>query len=114
MRFTVYRALGRESSWFGISESYMRHFLLGAAFSLAVSLAVGSSTVQAVGFVLLAALLCADYFGILYVQSRWSVKDLTRVLASLRLPRRVAVKPVRLDVFVARWNPSGTVTETRR
>lgn len=112
MRFTVYRSLGRESSFLGIAESYLPWFIIAALVSLVPSLLVGRLVYPIVGFVIYGGLFFGAYFGVLWVQSRWRRRDLTRLMAGWRHPRRILCRPMRLDAYLSRWTPAhGLVQE---
>lgn len=106
MKFTFYRALGRESSYFGIAESYISWFLACAVVSMAPSLLVGRLIAPLVGYVCYGGLFLGSYLGVIYIQSRLSVRDLRRLISGRRHPSRILCRPLRLDAYLSRWSPS--------
>lgn len=113
MKITIYRSLGVESTFLGIQESYIRYFLLVLLGGLAVALIVGSFLTSFFGFATFVIVLIADYFGVLYVQEKWSIKELGRYLTSRKLPDHVVFGPRRLDTYVSRWTPDGRSSDKK-
>lgn len=105
MKITVYRSLGVEATFFGIQQSYLRYFLFGLVGGLAVALIAGSAITNFIGFAVFLLVFFADYFLIIYIQTKWSVKDLGRYLTRRKLPDHVRFGPQRLDMYVSRWTP---------
>ena len=93
MRCKVYRSLDNPSSLLGMKGAYLLWFagLLGA--SLFLSAMVGALTSSILGTMLFLILALASYFTVLYVQSIYSVKDLQKLFASLRIHRWVLIHP---------------------
>ena len=101
MRVKVYRSLDNPSSLLGLKGSYLILFIAALALSLFISLLFGALTSSILGTMLFLVLALGSYFGVLYMQSIWTVKDLQKVLSSIQLHSWVRVLPCR---FKDLWN----------
>ena len=105
----IFPILCEELGFVGAVVVILLFILLIAALALSLFIALlfGALTSSILGTMLFLVLALGSYFGVLYMQSIWTVKDLQKVLASMQLHSWVRVLPCR---FKDLWNSTTAST----
>lgn len=94
MRRRVYRSIDKSNSIFGIRGKYITYALKGIGLSLLLSLVFATMTNGILGIMLFLLCTAFVYAGILYVQSRYSERELDRMLSSKEMPDYIHFHPM--------------------
>ena len=98
MRHRVYRSLDQSPALFGIEGSYLVVFLAGLGLSLVLALLVGSVASSLVSFGLFFLGAAFSYFGVQFLQTKFSEKELKRYVSCFSMPRFIRVPPARMSL----------------
>lgn len=97
-KYSIYRMLDRSPSLFGIQGGYFIVFgvVLGVGFLFALIL--GGMFTAAVGIVVFMVFAVIAYFVVMFLQEKYSEKELRRFLSNLFLPGFIRIAPGRLNM----------------
>ena len=107
---TVYKALDRPSSLFGLKGSYVRYAGFGIAGGVMVGIIIGMFAPGLVATIVALVLAAASYFVVLRIQDKFSERERVKYLCSRRLPRYIRVPAVpfrRLLLFTREGGRNG-------
>ena len=98
MRHRVFRSLDQSPALFGIEGSYLIVLIVLGVVAGFVALIIGSLCGKLIGTVALIIGFVADYFGVLFLQQKFTEKELKRYLSNFGLPKFVRFYPERIDL----------------
>ena len=93
MRYRVYRSLDKSPSLFGIQGGYFVVFgavlLVGGGLAFLLCIVLGTTA----GIITFMASVLVAYFVVMFLQEKYSEKELRRFLSNLFLPEAVRIPP---------------------
>ena len=94
----VYRSLDQSPALFGIEGSYLIVLVIGGVVAGFLALLIGSLSGKIVGTVAVVIGFVADYFGVMFLQQKFTEKELKRYLSNFGMPKFVRFFPERIDL----------------
>ena len=98
MRHRVYRSLDQSPALFGIEGSYLIVLVVAGIVIGFLALIIGSFCGKIIGTVAVIIGFVADYFGVMFLQQKFTEKELKRYLSNFGLPKFVRFYPERIDL----------------
>ncbi len=98
MKHKVYRSLDQSPALFGIQGVYLLVFLGALIVGIFLSVIIGSMTDRIVGVVMLIIMFLVAYFGVLFLQEKFSEKEFKRYLSMFGIPGHLRVYPERMKL----------------